>query len=121
LLFYTNGVVDNEPVWHTSFYTLPVNVDTTFPTLTFVPQNPSYKVGTTQTVNYYCTDATTGSGVTHCGPNAYPYGTVYDTTKVGPLSFKINANKVGSYSITFNAVDGAGNTSLVNFIYSVTK
>ena len=118
LLFYTSGVVNNEPVWHTSFYTLPVNVDTTFPTLTFVPQNPSYKVGTTQTVTYYCTDATSGSGVTHCGSNAFPLGT-FDTRPVGTLSFKINANKVGSYSIAFTAVDGAGNTTTQNFNYTV--
>lgn len=106
--------------WTTGFYTFPINIDTTPPMVTLLSPlpAPSISKGTTEYVNFACTDASTGSGVTHCSSYSFATGTTYNT---GPLSFKLNTSAVGQYTVPLVAIDGAGNSFTLNVIYSVTK
>jgi hypothetical protein len=103
---YNDPNNNNAPTWSTTFYTVPINIDTTPPavtTPTFSPAGP-YKVGQTVTATYSCSDAPSGSGVVLCGLNIYAPETEYN---VGPLTTKFIANS--THSFTVYATDGAGN------------
>jgi hypothetical protein len=123
LQFKTGQIINEEPVWATSFYTIPVNIDTTVPVVTISnpppsPATPTYlKLNSTVYAFFNCTDASSGSGVTHCGSNLFALGT-FDT---GQLQMKINTSSLGQKTLTITGSDGAGNSSSKSVTYTVTK
>ena len=119
LRFTTSGEAEGGPIWSTSFYTYPVNIDTTPPVVTIQPLATTYiKLNAKVNAIFSCTDAIGGSGVTHCGTNAFGTESTYDT---GLLQTKINTSSLGLKTITINATDGAGNSSSASATYTVIK
>jgi uncharacterized repeat protein (TIGR01451 family) len=103
--------------WSTSFYTYPINIDTTPPVIVSGPTlSPppstiggvpnSYLLGTQVTATYRCTDQL--SGVVQCGTSTYSPGTL-DT---GNIMSTVNTSKAGLQTFTVNAVDAAGNNAI---------
>jgi hypothetical protein len=121
---------DPGGTWATNFYTFPIKIDTVPPTVTVGvtgAESNTFEKGITVYATYECTDLTsisevsglnTGSGLTHCGTNAYAPETTYDS---GPLTSKLNTSSVGNNkTLTITAVDGAGNTTSKTYTYNVT-
>jgi hypothetical protein len=124
--------------WSTNFYTYPINIDTTKPTVSFTTPSPApkgttvltqggvYTQGQSVTAYYTCTDppaagqtAGTSYGLVLCGLNLYAPQTTYSTT----LSTKISTSFVGkNQTFSVYAIDGAGNISSPGTItYTVNK
>ncbi len=110
----TNGV------WATSFYTVPINVDTVKPVISSGPvlspapsSGGTYYVGQKVTAAYECTDDR--SGIVQCGAFNYTTGTL-DT---GSLSSAVDTSKTGPGTFTVNAVDAAGNKTTASVNYQV--
>lgn len=117
---------DGTGSWSTSFYTVPVNVDTqaplvaTGPTLSPAPST-NYGVANSYALNqpnvnvsYSCTDGL--SGVVSCGTSSFPSGTLNTGTITSPIS----TSTAGTYTFTVNATDAAGNAaSPVSVSYTV--
>ena len=117
---------DGSGSWSTSFYTVPVNVDTqppvvaTGPVLS-PPPSTNYGVPNSYALNqtgvqatYSCTD--TLSGVVSCGTATFPPGTLNTGTVTTPIS----TSTAGTFTFTVNATDAAGNTaSPVSVTYQV--
>jgi uncharacterized repeat protein (TIGR01451 family) len=106
--------------WNTSFYTVPVNVDTkapvvaSGPSLNPGPTNGSYQVGQQVTVSYRCTDEL--SGIVQCGSKKFSTP-VNDT---GLITLPVDTSKTGQFTISVTAVDAAGNcTTPVTVKYTV--
>jgi len=103
--------------WSTSFYTIPVNVDTVAPVATAGPLSPvqtSYSIGEAVKASYQCTDAT--SGVVRCGGNNYAVGATHNT---GTLTALLDTTSPGAKTFTVQAVDAAGNQSSASVNYQV--
>jgi hypothetical protein len=103
--------------WSTSFYTIPVNVDTVAPTASIGPLSPvqtSYSIGEAVKASYQCTDAT--SGVVRCGNAAFAVGATHNT---GTLTSLVNTDSPGPQTFTVQAVDAAGNQSSASVSYLV--
>ncbi|HEX3471414.1 MAG TPA: DUF11 domain-containing protein, partial [Silvibacterium sp.] len=107
---------DGSGSWSTSFYTVPINVDTqapvvvTGPTLSPPPSTNfgvanSYVVGQAVTASYSCTD--TLSGVVSCGSSTFPAGTL----NTGNITSPVKTSAAGSMTFTVNATDAAGNAA----------
>jgi uncharacterized repeat protein (TIGR01451 family) len=117
---------DSGGSWSTSFYTVPINVDTTAPTVVTGPTlspPPSTNYGVPNSyvlnqanvkVSYSCTDSL--SGVVSCGTSTFPVGTL----NTGTITNSINTSTAGTYTFTVNAKDAAGNAaSPVSVSYTV--
>jgi hypothetical protein len=100
--------------WATSFYTVPVNVDTvppvvvSGPTLSPAPGTVdgvpnAYRKGQKVTATFRCKDQT--SGVVECGEKSFSAGTL-DT---GALSRMIDTSDPGKHTFTVEVEDAAGN------------
>jgi hypothetical protein len=109
--------------WNTSFYTVPVNVDTVAPvvasgpTLSPASNDGSYQVGQKVTVSYRCTDER--SGIVQCGSKTFSTP-VNDT---GVITVPVDTSKTGQFKITVNATDAAGNCSTpvsISYVVSPT-
>jgi hypothetical protein len=119
LQFTTHGDSNGEPIWATSFYTIPVNVDTHAPAVAILNVvGPYVKLNSTVYAQFQCIDASIGSGVTHCGSNAFATESTNDT---GVLQMKINTSSLGLKTLTIVGSDGAGNSSSATTTYTVTK
>jgi hypothetical protein len=99
--------------WATSFFTVPVNVDTVAPTMTGPTLSPAptdhgnankYAVGSVVTASFSCGDD--ASGVATCGPITY---NAPGTLNTGALTVTLDTSKPGSKTYTFSATDFAGN------------
>ena len=113
--------------WSTSFYTVPVNVDTqppmvaSGPTLSPPPSTNngvanSYTVGQVVTATYSCTD--TLSGVVSCGASTFSPGTL----NTGNITSSVDTSTPGMKTFTVNVTDAAGNTgSPVSVPYQVVS
>ena len=112
---------NNVPTWSTSFYTVPVNIDTTPPVLTVLSSPSTVTLKATATATFSCSDAPSGSGVVLCGLNIYAPQTKYTNTDIGTLKVNLNTSSTGSKSLTLYVVDGAGNISSQTIKYTVTK
>ncbi len=108
---------DGTGSWSTSFYTVPINVDTqapvvaTGPTLSPAPTT-NYGVPNSYVLNqpnvkvsYSCTDSL--SGVVSCGTSTFPAGTL----NTGTITTPISTSTAGTYTFTVNATDAAGNAA----------
>ena len=116
---------DGSGSWSTSFYTVPINVDTTAPavasgpTLSPAPSTNngvanSYTVGQTVYANYSCTDAL--SGVVSCGKSTFPAGTL----NTGNIQSRVDTSSPGTKTFTVNVTDAAGNSGTpVSVTYTV--
>ncbi len=110
--------------WSTSFYTIPVNVDTVAPTVASGPTlSPapssngsvanSYTLNQHVTATYSCTDDR--SGIATCGTSTFPTGTL----NTGTLTSTIDTSSTGPKTFTVNAIDAAGNQSSASVTYQV--
>ena len=102
--------------WNTSFFTVPINIDTVTPLvsgITLSPSGGSYSVGQTVTATYSCSDAL--SGIVQCGSKTYPSG----IPNTGNLITTIDTSKSGSQTFTVTAVDAAGNQTTQSVNYTV--
>lgn len=114
---------DSSGNWSTSYYTVPINVDTIAPIVTSGPVlSPapgilnSYFVGQAVTATYRCTDER--SGVVQCGSSTFsPSAAVLNT---GTLTSAVDTSTPGSKTYTVTAIDAAGNQSSVSVPYQVT-
>jgi hypothetical protein len=112
--------------WQTNFHTYPINIDTHAPTIALTTTGPI--TGTQNkalSVSYQCSDQTslvnglqTGSGVVLCGTAIYAPELEYNTPK---LTLPLVTSKVGTFTVTLYAVDGAGNTTPLQVTYTVIK
>jgi uncharacterized repeat protein (TIGR01451 family) len=102
--------------WATSFYTVPVNVDTVVPV---VASGPTFSVAPTTingtpnaftqnqsvSVSYSCTDDR--AGVATCGSMTYG---APGTLNTGTLTYPLDTSSVGTKTLTVQVTDAAGNT-----------
>ena len=112
---------NNVPTWSTSFYTVPVNIDTKAPSLTVISSPSTVKQNKSATVSFSCSDDPSGSGVVLCGLNVYAPETKYTNADIGTLKVNLTTSSLGAKSVTLYAVDGAGNTFSKTINYTVTK
>lgn len=113
---------DGSGSWSTSYYTVPVNVDTVKPAVASGPilspaPGPSgaYGVNQTVTATYSCTDDR--SGVVQCGASTFsPSSAVLNT---GTLSSAVNTSSPGVQTYTVMVKDAAGNQSSATVNYTV--
>ena len=108
--------------WSTSFYTYPINVDTTAPSVASGPAlspapsaQGTYVIGQVVTATYSCTDAL--SGVVRCGSQTFAAG----TSSTGTLTAAVDTSSAGSKTFTVLAVDAAGNQSSASVNYQVVS
>jgi hypothetical protein len=99
--------------WATSFFTVPVNVDTVDPRITQGPtlspagshgNSNSYAQHSTVTASYSCSDD--ASGIAICGDKFYDSP---GTLNTGILTSTVDTSTLGSKTFTVWAVDIAGN------------
>jgi uncharacterized repeat protein (TIGR01451 family) len=110
--------------WSTSFYTVPVNVDTVAPTvsgLTFSPVPStiggvanSFTLNEHVTATYSCSDDR--SGIVTCGTSAFAPGTTLNT---GPITSTVDTSTPGIKTFLVNVVDAAGNHTSASATYQV--
>ncbi len=103
--------------WTTSFYTVPINVDTVAPTASkpaLTPAQTSYSIGQAVTASYQCSDAT--SGVVRCGSATFPVGSTKDT---GTLTALLDTTSPGTKTFLVPVIDAAGNQSSASVNYTV--
>ena len=112
-------VKDPTGSWSTSFYTVPVNVDTVAPVVnsgpTLSPSSGSYIVGQAVTATYSCTDDR--SGIVSCGASTFSAESAPLST--GPLTSPVDTSSPGTKTFTVTAVDAAGNKSSASIGYTV--
>lgn len=112
-------VKDPTGSWSTSFYTVPVNVDTVAPVVnsgpTLSPSSGSYIVGQAVTATYSCTDDR--SGIVSCGASTFSAESAPLST--GPLTSPVDTSSPGVKTFTVTAVDAAGNKSSASIGYTV--
>ncbi|MGC2163111.1 MAG: Ig-like domain-containing protein [Silvibacterium sp.] len=113
---------DSTGSWSTSYYTVPINVDTIAPVVASGPVlspapggSSSYPIGYPVTATYSCTDER--SGVVRCGSSTFSYTPPLLNT--GSLSSSVDTSTQGSKSYTVTAVDAAGNQSSASVPYVV--
>ncbi|MGA7706465.1 MAG: Ig-like domain-containing protein [Acidobacteriaceae bacterium] len=113
-------VKDGTGSWSTSYYTVPINVDTVAPTVssgpTLSPSSGSYTVGQPVTATYSCTDDR--SGIVTCGASTFTSDSAPLST--GPLTSPVDTSTPGNKTFTVMAVDAAGNKSSQMVSYVVT-
>lgn len=101
--------------WATSFYTVPINVDTVAPVVASAPVlSPTagtvsgianaYSLNEVVTATYSCTDD--AAGVAQCGGTTY---SAPGTLNTGPLTSVLDTSTPGTKSFTVQVVDAAGN------------
>ncbi len=112
-------VKDPTGSWSTSFYTVPVNVDTVAPVVnsgpTLSPSSGSYIVGQAVTATYSCTDDR--SGIVSCGASTFSAESAPLST--GPLTSPVDTSSPGAKTFTVTAVDAAGTKSSASIGYTV--
>ncbi len=101
--------------WATSFFTVPINVDTVAPVVASAPVlSPAagtvsgianaYSLNEVVTATYSCTD--NAAGVAQCGGTTY---SAPGTLNTGPLTSVLDTSTPGTRSFTVQVVDAAGN------------
>ena len=110
--------------WSTSFYTVPVNVDTVAPTVSSLKFSVapstiggvanSFTLNQNVTVTYSCSDDR--SGIVTCGTSTFAPGTTLNT---GPITSTVDTSTPGLKTFLANVVDAAGNHISVSANYDV--
>ncbi len=108
--------------WSTSYYTVPINVDTLAPAVASGPvlspapgNSGSYTVGYVVTATYSCTDDR--SGLVRCGASTFSYNA--GVLNTGNISSHVDTSTPGTKTYTVTAIDAAGNQSSASVNYSV--
>jgi uncharacterized repeat protein (TIGR01451 family) len=115
---------DANSSWSTSFYTVPLNVDTTPPQVTSGPTlSPapstnygvanSYFLNQPVTATYICSDAL--SGIVRCGTATYGAG----TPSTNPITSPVDTSTPGLHTFVVKAADAAGNQNSASVSYQV--
>jgi hypothetical protein len=114
-------VKDGSDSWSTSYYTVPINVDTVLPAVssgpTLSPSAGSYIVGQSVTATYSCTDDR--SGIVTCGASNFSADSA--PTSTGQLTSAVDTSTPGNKTFTVTAVDAAGNKSMQSINYVVAS
>lgn len=110
--------------WSTSYYTVPINVDTVAPVVASGPtlspapgSSNSYTLGQAVTATYSCTDER--SGLVRCGSTTYSYTAAMLNS--GPITSPVNTSTPGTKTYTVTAIDAAGNQSSASVSYVVIE
>lgn len=106
---------DQSGSYSTSFYTFPINVDTTEPIAsvpTLSPTGPYYQ-GQVVTATFQCQDAL--SGIVQCG--GQNFSSIADT---GTLTASVPTMGSGSQTFTVVAKDAAGNQTSASVNYQIS-
>jgi uncharacterized repeat protein (TIGR01451 family) len=115
---------DATSSWSTSFYTVPVNIDTVTPTISAITLSPapannrgvphSYALKERVTATYSCADDR--SGVVTCGTATFAPGSTLQTSTI---SSPVDTSTPGSKTFVANVVDAAGNHTTASVAYTV--
>jgi hypothetical protein len=109
-----DGVVQGSPCYVTTYFTVPVNIDSVNPTVATFAFNPPggvYSVGQSVTANFTCADDR--SGVASCTAVIDNSGAPFNTGGA------INTSTPGNHTVTVTAVDNAGNFSSQVYNYQI--
>jgi uncharacterized repeat protein (TIGR01451 family) len=114
---------DESSSWSTSFFTIPVNIDTVTPTASAITLSPApstnggvahtYALNQAVTATYSCSDDR--SGVVVCGTATYPPGTKQTAVITSP----VDTSTPGTKSFVINVKDAAGNHTTASVSYQV--
>lgn len=110
--------------WSTSYYTVPINIDTIAPMVASGPvlspavgSSGSYAVGQAVTATYSCTDER--SGIVRCGSSTYlPNAAMLST---GAITSRVDTSTPGTKTYTVTAMDAAGNQSSASIHHYVVS
>ena len=115
---------DATSSWSTSFFTIPVNIDTVTPVISAITLSPapstnagvahSYALNQHVTATYSCSDDR--SGVVRCGKATYAPGT---TLQTAPVTSPVDTSTPGTKSFVVNVADAAGNHTTATASYQV--
>jgi uncharacterized repeat protein (TIGR01451 family) len=124
---------DASSSWSTSFYTIPVNVDTVTPVISAITLSPppstnggvanSYTLNQPVTATYSCSDppplspssSPDRSGVVTCGTKTFSPGTL----QTDPITSPVDTSTTGPKSFVVNVADAAGNPTTASVSYQV--
>jgi uncharacterized repeat protein (TIGR01451 family) len=116
--------LDATGSWSTSFFTIPVNIDTVTPTVSAITLSPApstnggvpqtYALNQQVTATYSCSDV--GSGIVTCGTSTYAPGT---TLKTATITTPVDTSTPGSKTFVVNVKDAAGNHTTAVASYQV--
>jgi uncharacterized repeat protein (TIGR01451 family) len=114
---------DATSSWSTSFFTIPVNIDTVTPTISAITLSPApstnggvantYTLNQPVTATYSCSDNL--SGVVTCGTSKFAPGTL----QTGPITSPVDTTTTGTKSFVVNVADAAGNHTTGTVTYQV--
>jgi uncharacterized repeat protein (TIGR01451 family) len=114
---------DATSSWSTSFFTIPVNIDTVTPTISAITLSPapstnggvanSYALNQPVKATYSCSDNL--SGVVTCGTSTFPPGTLQTPAVTSP----VDTSTPGTKSFVVSVVDAAGNHTTASATYQV--
>ena len=115
---------DATSSWSTSFFTIPVNIDTVTPTVSAITLSPapstnggvanSYALNQQHvTASYSCSDNL--SGVVTCGTSTFAPGTLQTSAITSP----VDTSTPGTKSFVVNVADAAGNHTTASVSYQV--
>ena len=116
---------DASSSWSTSFFTIPVNIDTVTPAISAITLSPpsstnngvphSYALNQQVTATYSCSDDR--SGVVTCGTATYGPGTT--TLQTAAITSPVDTSSPGTKSFIVNVADAAGNHTSASVSYQV--
>jgi uncharacterized repeat protein (TIGR01451 family) len=115
---------DAASSWSTSFFTVPVNIDTVMPAISAITLSPapstnggvanSYALNQHVTATYSCSDDR--SGVVTCGTSTFAPGTTLQTANI---TSSVDTSTPGTKSFVVNVADAAGNHTTAMASYQV--
>ena len=110
--------------WSTSFFTIPVNIDTVTPTISAITLSPSpstnqgvahsYALNEPVTATYSCSDDR--SGVVTCGTAKFAPGSTLHTAAI---TTPVDTSTPGSKTFVAQVADAAGNSTSASVPYTV--
>jgi uncharacterized repeat protein (TIGR01451 family) len=116
--------LDAASSWSTSFFTIPVNIDTVTPVISAITLSPapstnggvphSYALNQHVTATYSCSDDR--SGVVTCGTSTYAPGA---TLQTAAITSPVDTSTPGTKSFVVNVADAAGNHTTASASYQV--
>ncbi len=116
---------DATSSWSTSFFTVPVNIDTVTPAISAITLSPasstnggvanSYALNQPVTATYSCSDDR--SGVVKCGTATYSPGST--TLQTAAITSPVDTSTPGTKSFVVTVADAAGNHTTSTASYQV--
>ena len=116
---------DATSSWSTSFFTIPVNIDTVTPAISAITLSPApstnggvahtYALNQSVTATYSCSDDR--SGVVTCGTSTFAPGST--TLQTPAITSPVDTSTPGTKSFVVNVADAAGNHTSASVSYQV--